>query len=228
MDSTAQAAWGWRLGEGWQARASWGQGFRAPNTNELYSPGFGGFFAGNPALRPERSQNLEAGLEWRDRSSFVSLSAYRGRVTDLIAFGGPMFAASNISRAKLEGVELEGGFDWGHSRWRGQLGWQRAENAATGAALLRRAPRKAALSIDLPVGERLGLGLDALAADRRQDFDGPLAGYARIDLRAETRLGAGWRLGLRIENLLDRGYTLASGFATPPRSTLLELAYRAP
>jgi len=226
--STAQAAWGWRLGEGWQARASWGQGFRAPNTNELYSPGFGGFFAGNPALRPERSQNLEAGLEWRDRSSFVSLSAYRGRVTDLIAFGGPMFAASNISRAKLEGVELEGGFDWGHSRWRGQLGWQRAENAATGAALLRRAPRKAALSIDLPVGERLGLGLDALAADRRQDFDGPLAGYARIDLRAETRLGAGWRLGLRIENLLDRGYTLASGFATPPRSTLLELAYRAP
>ena len=29
-------------------RASLGQGFRAPNFNELYYPGFGGLFAGNP------------------------------------------------------------------------------------------------------------------------------------------------------------------------------------
>ena len=28
-------------------RASWGQGFRAPNFNELYYPGFFGFYAGN-------------------------------------------------------------------------------------------------------------------------------------------------------------------------------------
>jgi vitamin B12 transporter len=226
--STAQAAWGLAFADGWRLRTSWGQGFRAPSTNELYSPGFGGFFAGNPALRPERSQSLEAGLEWQDGTRFAGLSAYRSRVADLIAFAGPRFAAGNVQRARLDGIELEGGFAWGTSRWRGHLGWQRAENAATGAALLRRAPRKAALSVDLPAGERLRLGLDAQAVARRQDFDGALPGYARLDLRLDTRPAPGWRLGLRIENLLDRDYTLASGFATPPRTALLELAYRAP
>lgn len=225
---TAQAAWGLALSREWRLRTSWGQGFRAPNTNELYSPGFGGLFAGNPALRPERSQSLEAGLEWRRDTAFAGLSAYRSRVADLIAFAGPVFAASNVQRAQLDGIELDGGFDWGSSRWRGQLGWQRAENALSGAPLLRRAPRKAAVSVDLPAGPHLRLGLDALAAARRQDFDGPLPGYARFDLRLEAPLAPGWRLGLRVENLLDRHYTLASGFATPPRTALLELAYRAP
>jgi len=225
---TAQAAWGLALAREWRLRTSWGQGFRAPNTNELYSPGFGGFFAGNPALRPERAQSLESGLEWQDGSAFAGLSAYRSRVSDLITFAGPNFAASNVQRARLDGIELEGGFDWGNSRWRGHLGWQRAENALTGAPLLRRAPRKAGLSVDLPAGSHLRIGLDALAAARRQDFDGPLPGYARFDLRLDTTPAPGWRLGLRIENLLDRQYTLASGFATPPRTALLELAYRAP
>jgi len=226
--STAQAAWGLALAREWRLRTSWGQGFRAPNTNELYSPGFGGFFAGNPVLRPERSQSLEAGLEWQDGTAFAGASAYRSRVTDLIVFAGPNFAASNVQQARLDGIELEGGFDWGSSRWRGHLGWQRAENALTGAPLLRRAPRKTALSVDLPAGPQLRVGLDALAVARRQDFDGPLPGYARFDLRLDTTLAPGWRLGLRVENLLDRHYTLASGFATSPRTTLLELAYRAP
>jgi len=225
--SSAQAAWGWTLAEGWQARASWGQGFRAPSTNELYSPGFSGFFAGNPLLRPERARNLEAGLEWAADGRFASLSAYRSRVADLVAFSGPRSAAVNVNLARLEGVELEGGFAWGPSRWRGQLGWQRAENARTGAELLRRAPRKAALSVDLPANDWLDVGFDAVAASRRQDFDGPLGGYTRVDLRASADLAPGWRLGLRVENLLDRPYTLASGFATPGRSALLELSYRA-
>jgi len=224
--TTAQAAWGFEWGQGWQARLGWGQGFRAPSTNELYSPGFGGFFAGNPALRPERSRNLEAGLGWQGSDSRVAFSAYRSRVADLIAFAGPLFQAVNVQQAELDGVELEGHTRLGRLAIGGHLGWQRAENASTGAALLRRAPRKAALSLDLPLGETFSLGLDTTAAARRQDFDGPLGGYARVDLRAEARLGGGWVLRGRLENLLDRDYTLASGFATPGRSGLLELAWQ--
>lgn len=223
--STAQAAWGFALDNGWRTRLGWGQGFRAPSTNELYAPGFGGFFAGNPDLRPERSRSLEAALGWEGDATGVELSAYRSRVTDLIAFAGPVFRATNINQARLEGLELEGRTALGIVGLRGHLGWQRAEDASTGAALLRRAPRKAALSLDLPVGEAFRLGLDTTAAARRRDFDGPLGGYARVDLRAEARLGGGWVLRGRLENLLDRDYTLASGFATPDRSGLLELAW---
>lgn len=224
--STAQAAWGLRFGDGWRARASWGQGFRAPNTNELYSPGFGGFFAGNPALDPERSRSVEIGLGWDGTGGGLALSAYRSRVTDLIAFTGPTFGATNINQARLDGVELDGRWALGIVGLSGNLGWQRAENAATGAPLLRRAPRKASLSLDVPANEWLRVGLDATAASRRQDFDGPLGAYARFDLRAEAQLGADWTLGFRVENLLDRDYTLASGFATPGRAALLTLRWR--
>ena len=224
--TTAQAAWGWAFAKGWRARASWGQGFRAPNTNELYSPGFGGFFAGNPDLDPERSRSLEAGLGWQGERGGVELSAYRSRVTDLIAFAGPAFGATNISEARLDGVELDGRWRLGIVGISGNLGWQRAENARTGAALLRRAPRKASIGIDVPANDWLRIGLDATAASRRQDFDGPLGGYARIDLRAEAALGSDWALRARVENLLDRRYTLASGFATPERSVLVELVWR--
>ena len=224
--NTAQAAWGIRFGSGWRARASWGQGFRAPSTNELYSPGFGGFFAGNPNLRPERSRSLEAGVAWSGAEAQLGLSAYRSRVTDLIAFAGPTFGASNVARAHLDGVELEGRWQQGIVGLHGHLGWQRAENAASGVDLLRRAPRKAALGFDLAATDGLRLGLDAQAVARRQDFEGPLAGYTRVDLRAEADIGRDWALRARVENLLDRDYTLASGFATPGRSLLVELAWR--
>ncbi len=224
--TSAQAAWGWDFAEAWQWRVSWGQGFRAPSTNELYSPGFGGSFAGNPALRPERSRSLESGLTWQGERAGAGLSVYRTRVADLIAFSGPRFAATNINLATLEGVELQGGWRLGLAEFQGHVGWQRAENARTGAALLRRAPRKAALSVGLPANAWLRFGLDATAVSRRQDFNGPLGGYARFDLRVEARFGQDWALRARVENLLDRPYTLASGFATPGRSLLLELAYR--
>lgn len=224
--TTAQAAWGLDVGDGWRLRASWGQGFRAPNTNELYSPGFGGLFAGNPALGPERSRSAELGLGWQGSDGGLDLSAYRSRVTDLIAFTGPTFGATNINQARLDGVELDGRWALGRVGLRGHLGWQRAENAATGAPLLRRAPRKAAVSLDVPLNARLRFGVDATAASRRQDFDGPLGGYTRVDLRMEADLGTDWALRARVENLLDRPYTLASGFATPGRSLLVELAWR--
>lgn len=223
---TAQAAWGLDLGDGWRVRASWGQGFRAPNTNELYSPGFGGFFAGNPNLDPERSHSAELGLGWQGADGGVEVSAYRSRVTDLIAFTGPVFQATNINQARLDGVEIDGRWTVGRVALRGNLGWQRAENAATGAPLLRRAPRKAALGVDVPATSWLRFGLDVTAAARRQDFDGPLAGYTRFDLRAEADLGTDWVLRGRVENLLDRRYTLASGFAPPERGLLVELAWR--
>ena len=224
--TTAQAAWGVALGGGWRVRTSWGQGFRAPNTNELYSPGFGGRFAGNPGLDPERSRSIEAGLAWTEGEASVALSLYRTRVADLVAFAGPLFRATNISAARLDGVELDGRWTLGPARLSANAGWQRAENAASGAPLLRRAPRKAALGLDIPAGETRRIGIDATAASRRQDFDGPLGGYTRLDVRLEQALAPGWTLRARVENLLDRDYTLASGFTTPGRGLLLELAWR--
>ncbi len=225
--TTGSAAWGWTFAEGWEARLSWGEGFRAPTFNELYSPGFGGLFAGNPALRPEASRSTELGLGWTPAAGHaLELSAYRTRVRDLVAFSGPLFQAVNVNRAEVDGAELAYGWTGGAWQVEAQLTWQQPIDAGTGRRLLRRADRKAGLAVDYAFAGGITLGLEGQAASERQDFDGPLAGYGLLHLRAGLPLGASdWRLEGRLENLLGQDYTLASGYATPGRTAMLRLRW---
>ena len=222
--STGQAAIGG--GEQLRWRASLGQGFRAPNLNELYSPGFGGLFAGNPALDAERSTSAEIGLDVRVGAIDWSLSVYDSRVTDLIDFvGGDTFQATNVGRARLRGAEL--GARWQGEYWSldGNLGWQDAQNRESGAKLLRRAPRKANLAVEHRFGE-WWIGADLHAAAPRPEFGGELAGYGVVGLSVRRPLGAAWTVRLRIDNLLDRDYQLANGFNAPGNTALLQLSWQ--
>lgn len=223
---TASAAWGWQFHRLARLRASWGQGFRAPNFNELYSPGFGGLFAGNSDLHPERSRTVEAGIELRPRTNQqVSLSFYRTRVGDLVAFDGENFAAVNIARTRLDGAELEYRIIGAH--WQTQItgGWQRAQDRDSGAALLRRPARKLGTELTYRFDNGWLLGLDWRAVSARADFDGNLGGYARVDLRASVPLGRHWRSQVRMENLGNRDYSLARGFATAGRSLTVSVVW---
>ena len=105
---TGQAAIDWSFTDTLTLLGSLGSGFRGPNLNEQYSPGFGGLFAGNPDLDPESSVTAEIGLRWRHRpSATLSVYAYQTRVDDLIAFYGQDFQAVNVDEAELEGIEAE-------------------------------------------------------------------------------------------------------------------------
>lgn len=224
--NTGNAAWGWQVAPAWRLRASWGQGFRAPNFSELYYPGFFGLFAGNPALQPERSTSSELGLHWERDGRRAALSAYRTRVRDLIAFQGVDFQAVNVARAAVDGVEFDGAARFGAFSLSANATWQRARDLDTGEALLRRARRKANLAADWRFDNGAGLGLDLVTVSARPDFSGPLHGYGRVDLRASAPLAAGWRLDLRLENLGDRDYALVDGYATAGRSGLVSLHWQ--
>ncbi|MEO8159889.1 MAG: TonB-dependent receptor [Arenimonas sp.] len=230
--STGSLAWGFQASEDWRLRASLGQGFRAPNFNELYYPGFEvapgvHLFAGSPGLDPERSQSAEAGLDWTpSANSRLGLSLFRTRIGELVAFDGPLFEAINIDRAAIDGAELDFHARFGRLGLQGNASFLDARNADTGEALLRRARRKAALSADWRFDNGASLGIDLIAASARPDVGGVrLGGYSRVDLRATAPLAAGWIFEARVENLSDHDYQLVDGYNTPGRSGLLSLRW---
>jgi vitamin B12 transporter len=225
---TPELAFGWQQGESLRFVASYGEGFRAPGLNELYSPGFGGLFAGNPALDPERSDSLEAGLDWRPAAAHrLGLRAYRTDIEDLISFsGGETFQAVNVARARIEGAELEYGWSTGPWRVDASVTWQNPVDETNGGLLLRRPRNKGSLALGYAFDGGCQLGADGYAASRRRDFGGDLGGYALLNLYGACALGQEWRLELRLDNALDRDYTLVQGYATPGRSWLAGLRWQ--
>ncbi|HVT32952.1 MAG TPA: TonB-dependent receptor, partial [Rhodanobacteraceae bacterium] len=226
--TTGSAALGWHFGEIGRIYASYGEGFRGPTLNEQFSPGFGGQFAGNPDLDPERSRSAELGIEiapWQGQRLGANL--YSTRVRDLISFSGPDFQAANIARARIDGAELT--YDANVDPWLVHLAytWDDARDESSGAALVRRPRNKLDAILERELGERFSVGAEVVASDKADDILGAtLAGYAILNLRARWTINADWRLTGRIENLFDRDYALVHGYETPGRSGFLEVVWQ--
>jgi vitamin B12 transporter len=225
--TTGNAAWGWSPGDALQLRASWGEGFRAPNFNELYYPDQGYGFAGNPDLRPEASRTVEVGLDWRPADGHrAAVSAYRSRVRDLIAFAAPgTNNAINLRRAELDGVELEYRFDRAGWTAGGNAAWLDAVDASTGAPLLRRARRKVHADVGYRFDGGFEVAVDGDHVSSRADFGADLDAFTLFHLRAAWTLSPAWRLEARVENIGDRDYTLVHGYETPGRSGIVSVVW---
>jgi len=94
------------------ARASWGRSLRLPSINALFWQG-DARSEGNPDLKPERSEDLDASLELNGRSGPFALSAgatfYHNEVKDLVVWTqtGPqgVFKPVNLGAARITGHE---------------------------------------------------------------------------------------------------------------------------
>ncbi|MEO7198859.1 MAG: TonB-dependent receptor [Dokdonella sp.] len=225
--NTGSAALGWQFAEPLRVWASHGQGFRAPNLNEQFSPGFGGMYAGNPALDPERSRSNELGLDYTPvagQQLGVNLSSTR--VSDLISFTGANFSAENIARAKLDSAELTytaNSVEWS---WHSAVTLLNARNQDTGQQLLRRAKRKFSSSLDHTFNAGLQAGAELIYVGPRDDVGmRRLPGYTLLNLRANWTFAPDWKLGARVENVTDRDYEMAYGFNTPGRTGFVEMVW---
>ena len=225
--TTGSAAFGWRANEWLRAYASVGQGFRAPTMNELYDPGYGGYYAGNPDLDPERSRSSELGLELTPGDGQrLKANVYSTRVDDLISFTGAQNQAINIAHAKLDGAELS--WEARIDAWtaRANITWEDARDGDTGARLLRRARNKAAAVVERSFGAHFSAGAEVQYVARRDDIGGiELPSYALLNLRGRWELDDAWTLGARIENLTDRDYELVHGYNTAGRSGHVEIVW---
>lgn len=220
--TTGTAAWGLSFADAWRVTASYGTAFKAPTFNELYFPGFG-----NPALRPESSKTVEAGIAWRGERTSVRLDAFNTDVDDLIAFDIAIFLPNNIQHARLRGAELRVDstlFGWNLGA---SASWLDAEDRDTGNELARRASETARLELDRAFG-KFRLGFTGVAEGSRYDDlanTRELGGFATLDVRGEYAFAADWTLQARVANVFDRAYETAAFYNQPGREFFVTLRF---
>lgn len=209
-------------------RSSWGQGFKAPT---IFQTTFFccGAPAANEALRPERSEGMDFGAEWRPDSGLgrIGVTFFRQDSEDLIDFSFAVGGYENIAKVKSEGVELS-------------AGWRLTDSLALSAdyayikarendgAALPRLPKHSGdliLRYD-PSGPFSGTVLVRFNGRETNSDGSRLEGWTRVDLNARYALSASLELFGRIENLFDAHYQQVLGYGTPGLSGSLGVRWR--
>lgn len=216
--------------------AAYGSAFRAPSANDLYYPGDPSFcfpltpgvscYAGNPALQPEKSRSGEVGIEVRESSRRVRVSAYRNRVRNLVNTSAAFpYGLINEASATLQGIELDADGREGQLTWRVNAGSQSAEDER-GQDLVRRPQGTFNGLLQLNATDALTLGAELRARSSAQDGGQRLGGYTLFNVFAGWEALPSLTLGARLENAGNKDYQEVLGYRTAPRSGYLTATYR--
>lgn len=201
-------------------------GFKAPALYSLYDPQYG-----NSALKPERSVQLEAGMNARPASSsLIVLRIFQSRVRDRFGFDPISYRSLNVARADVEGAEFNFEQSFGSFiKLRPHLTYLNSRDRATDRALRDVAKWKGGAKIEFDPNERSSVVLSFFT--KSGCASGPsaaLPGYGRFDLSVNHRLTTQWLLLTRVENLFDRKYSEVRGYRTPGVTAYAGVEYSAP
>jgi vitamin B12 transporter len=228
--STGKLGVALELRPGLTLRAVAGSAFRAPAFNDLYFPGYGVATVG-----PERARSVEATLQWQALDTSASVTVYRNRVRDLIAYesdrsfcppdpGYDFGCARNLNRATLQGATLSARHRTGQIAWRATVDFLDAKDDATGERLERRAAHQESLGAEW-TGGAWSAGADLLRVGARTEGGSRLPAYQIVDLQARYRFAANWRLEARLLNAFDRRYDVVRDYPALGRQAWLGVRY---
>ncbi|WP_027015922.1 TonB-dependent receptor domain-containing protein [Comamonas composti] len=222
--NTGSAAYGYAFAPGWKATASAANSFRAPTLYQRFHKTYG-----SPDLQPEQGRNFELGLRWSQGGNSFSAVAYRNNLSNLIEYDSASKHYSSVSSARLEGLTLAGSTRFAGLRWNASLDFQNPRNEETGKLLARRSKRFANLSAEGGWGGWQWTGEMQTASGRYDKVDNQyrLGGYTLFNLSASRTLSRGLSLIARVDNLLDKDYTLARDYATAGRVVYVGLKWSA-
>ena len=220
-------------------RASYGEGFKAPTLYQLLSD------YGSTALKPETSTSYDVALEKGNRNGRLhgAVTWFHRDMANLIDFVScasvglcatrPYGVYANVSRARAEGVEIEGDLRPVPTlQLNGAYTYVQSTNQTTGSADfahdLARRPRhmlSAAVDWTTPLAG-LAVGGDVRLVSA--SFDNAantvrLGGYALVGARASLPICDKAELFGRIENLTNARYTVVSGYGTQGRTASIGL-----
>ncbi|MFS1164730.1 TonB-dependent receptor domain-containing protein [Aeromonas salmonicida] len=228
--NTWSAASGLDIDDNHNVRLSYGTGFKAPTFLDLYYPGYE-----NPDLKPEESKNLELGFTGRYTGWDWSLNLYRNKIQNLIACQSAFSSCEpDNTDAEIRGVEVALGLETGPLHHDVSFDYTKTEDKNDGdQQLLRRAKQKASWLTQVQLGQ-VDLSTELLYVGKRDDKNFSsfpaerveLGSYTLINLAASYGVTPQLTLGGRIDNLFDRDYTPAYGYASPGTEFKLTADYR--
>jgi vitamin B12 transporter len=226
--TTGLLGYGYSLTDTWRASASYSTAFRAPTFNELYWPD-GGYGGGNPALQPERSRNLEAGLHYASEAQQFDVVYFDNRIRDLISGWPPV----NVNKARINGFEFSYAGRFGDTGIKAALTSQNPRDDTTGAQLIRRAKLHSSLGLVQHFGTWQVGGEWQYSGTRRDTnfFVYPttsttLAAYNVFNLTAGYAINKETRLSLRADNLTNQDDSSAYGYSPLGRRVFIGINYQ--
>lgn len=211
--------------------ASYGTGFKAPSLQQRfgYDPdSFGGYYIGNPDLKPETSRGWEAGFEQGlpFNDALFGASWYQSRVRNAIAVVFDMFfnsTAVNVNEFKTRG--LEAFFEmqpFDNVTTRVDYTFTILEADVFASTLARRPRHQVSLTAQWAPWEGTQFSTDYQWVDPYRDIprDGfgyylNPAPYSVVNVAASQALTRRVTVTGRINNLFDQGYEPVNGFEAP-------------
>ncbi len=235
--NTGLLGYGFSFAESWRATASISNAFRAPTLNDMFYPftnyGFGFTYAGNPNLKPERSQNREVGLHYGQNGQRVDAVYFENRINDLISSNAAGSSMININQAKITGQELSYTGDFGNKHLRASMSFQNPRDASTGAVLQRRAKQFGSIAASHDFKD-WNMGAEVRYSGSRQDVNynafpsAPvtLHGYELFNLTSRYQIEKNLHVSARVDNLFNRNYSEAYSYNTLGRTLFVGLTYQ--
>ena len=203
-----------------------GEGFKLPS---FY--GLGHALVGNPDLKPETSQNVEAGVEWQNEARQISISAFRSDYKNLINFDPTIFRLVNENDVRSEGIELSAGFKPTESSSIAFNATYVGVGVEGGGALLQRPDWRFGLNAKWQLAEGWSASADWIRVGDLLDSSVPtgletVPSYNRFDVGINWRPSPAWRAYLAVDNVLNKSFETAIGFPGIERRLRLGATYR--
>ena len=208
---------GYTLTPAWRLTATVSTGFRAPTAYEVST---------NPQVKSENYASKEVGASYSTGEALARLVYFQADTRDAIDYD-KNYRAVNIGQTQNQGLEATLRAQWMGNTIKASMVSQDPRNLTLAMPQARRAKTYGSLDISRPLaGYDIGAKLYASGERKDSPYASTMLGeYSVWSFYASRKINEGWTARMRLENVFDKQYQLASGYNTPGRGLFATLQY---